>query len=218
MIATISIAAMAFVCRAYADNTPAVIPNADNPFSLEVSAGYNFATKALAEDCPKINTVGITLTGIYKLDENSSFTVNLSCASGSKKESWLDIDNYGLYTGTDEYTIDTYSLTMGYRYTAHLNEKITGFAGANIGIASLRGKNEGSVNGEPLSISASAVGLAYGLEIGASYAVTPKVNIFLAAQLTGHTAKPDYKLMGYPIAKGKDALDIGLRAGVHFSF
>ena len=193
-----------------------------SPLSMELSSGYNFALREVTKDvegAPKINTVGLTFSGVYRLSAKDALVANLSYATGSKSESGIDIDDEGSYKFTDDYTLDTYALTVGYRRMFDLNDKISAFVGVNLGIANNRVKvKEDDSDGFEMTIKGSAYGFAYSLEAGVDYAVTENANIFLIGQFAGNTASPEYKIYGVKIADGCDQLNLALRVGVRCSF
>lgn len=222
----------------------ALAEEATSPWSLEAGVGYNIATKSIVTgtdgndiNAPKVNTYGFDLTGVYTLDKNHSFNVRLGFATGSKDKStgeslddeW-DENFKGSATDKYDFTLNSLSVTVGYRYTGSLTDTLKGYVGANIGIAQNKIKYENTSSwsftaygetesgSDKWSDSASAVGLAYSLEAGLSYTVSSGVDIFLAYQLAGNTAQPKFKDEGETYAKGKSQLNHGIRAGVNVQF
>ena len=217
----------------------ALAEEATSPWSLEAGVGYNIATKSIVTgtdgndiNAPKVNTYGFDLTGVYTLDKNHSFNVRLGFATGSKDKSTSESDEdfSEIWTDKNDFTLNSLSVTVGYRYTGSLTDTLKGYVGANIGIAQNKIKWENTYSyswsyydekgseSDKESDSASAVGLAYSLEAGLSYTVSSGVDIFLAYQLAGNTAQPKFKEEGETYAKGKSQLNHGIRAGVNVQF
>lgn len=157
------------------------------PVALEIGGVVNFATRNILKDMggdykTKVDTYGVDLTAVYGLDKNNSLTLRFGYSFGDeiiKEGDW-----------SETYTLNTFYLMPGYRYTTSLSEGLNLFAGANIGLInhSLKEKDRGDewVAG----YHASAWGLAYSAEIGLTYDLCEDTYLLVAYQLSGSSAKP----------------------------
>ena len=215
-------------------NSPATVSEL---ISWEVGASYNFATKDIINwgdaSGKKVHTLGTDVTGVYKIDANNAATLRLSYATGSasRRDSWVSADEDGFVyaRGTDRmrYRLHSFTLMPGYRYTKQIDDKLSCFAGVNAGLvnASLKYKVSGDMvdnfTGAHFSYRdgshGSEWGFAYSVELGASYAFTDKLGVFLAYQFSGSTARP--KLHGGPDSvSAAQQIYHSVRAGVSCSF
>ena len=242
IVATLALAT-AFAGQAMASDTT-------SPMSVEIGAGWNVAQKSIlntGDECPKLDTYGVDVTGVYALDKNNALTLRIGVSQGSKDNNLsFGEDNGDGYwwrsTEHNKYSVDTYAITVGYRYTGEITESLSGFVGANIGIASSKIKCEfggtntwaGGEGGDAYgdSKSESAIGLAYSIEAGVTYKVSSTVNIFVAYQISGNSAAPKFTETAYgwdpdageeysyetEWAKGKSQIYHGIRAGVSVQF
>ncbi len=194
------------------DPAPAAIP-----FSLEVGVQYSWAGKDLLKDTAideKVNTTGIDLTGVWSLDSRQAFTLRMGYAYGDE-----DVNTYNpRYELTTE--MHVFSLMPGYRYTHPLTEKLSFFAGANIGLAivSVKDSVDDYATGNTWGAHGSEAGFAYTAELGINYKLRNNVSAFAAWQIGGNTAHPDVD--GYangPIQTNKQYFH-GFRCGLNIAF
>lgn len=188
------IAIIALACAApVMAGTPTVAPVAPapavNPWSMEVGIGYNFAGRDLikhsegAEEA--IDTLGVDLTAVRALTDHSALTLRFGYSFGDEADwearSWNE---------KVEMDVHTFSLMPGYRYTHAITEKVSAFAGANVGIVNMSVKDHARwEDGAVGNWHDSAWGVGYSAEVGLRYALCPRTEIFAAYQFSGNTAR-----------------------------
>lgn len=218
------------------------------PICWEVGASYNFPTKDIinwGDNAPgkKVHTLGADVTAVYKLDENNAATLRLGYATGSATKMYngaelADTDIMDHFSGRDRYRLHTFTLMPGYRYTKQLNDKLSCFAGVNAGLvnASLKVSNTEDhslsyigTDGSPViydsysyrhAAHASEWGFAYSVELGATYAITENISVFLAYQFSGNSARPKFATDddGTGTISATQQVYHSVRAGVGFQF
>ncbi len=230
--ATTAPAATAPAAATPTETTPVAAP----PCALtwELGAGYNFATRHLApgddELNPKVDTLNIDLTAVYKLAEQHALTLRFGYAGGTDSVTETETWTEGGYTIHESYRVharvNNFYLMPGYRFTQALTDTVSLFAGANIGVANSsvkiketwEGSAAGYSGGESYKAHGSEFGLAYSAEIGIRYNITPTWDIFIAYQLFGSTAKPDVDYGDGDVAKTRQQLSHGIRVGIGCQF
>lgn len=218
------IAIIALACTApVMAGTPVVVAPAApapapvvSPWSMEVGIGYNFAGRDLikhsegAEEA--IDTLGVDLTGVYAINDNNAVTLRFGYSFGDEAD-W-EARSWNEKVETD---VHTFALMPGYRYTHALTEKVSAFAGANVGVANMSVKDHARwEDGEVGNWHDSAWGVAYSAEVGLRYALCPCTEVFAAYQFSGNTAR--IKLGEEYPAKNHRQFYNGVRAGVSIKF
>lgn len=189
-----------------------------NPYSLELAAAYNFAARNVVRlgdvNGPKIDTIGVDLTGAYQVTDNSSFNLRFGFATGS------DSKTYGGYYKTD-LRVNNFYLMPGYRYTHSMGERLSSFLGFNVGVMneSLKAKAtdydfayDNTVRGH-----GSKYGFAYSAEVGFIYKMSTHFDVFLAYQFMGSTARPQIG-HGENAVRGRSQLYHSVRLGMALDF
>ncbi len=222
---------------------PALVQKqAVSPWTVELSAGYAFAGRAIepkmiinsdghqgasGEEAPKVNLITTDITGVYNLNEHHAFTLRFGYGTGSKTEFYVDSD--------DRFHVNLFTLMPGYRFTTALNDKFSGFVGVNLGVANESVKAKQTVqdiySGNEAykktdfdrRVHTSAYGFAYSAEVGFNYAINDRFGLFVAYQFSGNTARPtrpSFYHGPYPVNGKKLDSQIyhGIRAGVSYNF
>lgn len=194
---------------------PAATPAAT---SLEIAGAYNFATRNILKDMApdwksKVDTIGVDLTGVYSLNANNAVTLRFGYAYGDDK-----LSDEGF---SETYTLNTFYLMPGYRYTTSIADGLNFFAGANVGLINHSLKDK--VRYEPTEFAfadnthASAWGVAYSAEIGLTCDLCENTYLLVAYQLSGSSAKP--KLGETPATNtARKQYYQSIRAGIGFKF
>ncbi len=187
------------------------------PISVEVAAGYSFAMDDIYDQLgaykPGSRTVDLytaDITAVYTINTNHS--LNLRLGYGFGDEAYRRFDN------TFETDVRTYNIMPGYRYTHAIDEKWSVYAGANIGVNRMVVRTCMEAPGFRTHIDDSDWGLAYSIEIGASYKFAPNWSAFATYGISGSTANT----MPRDEFAGPDATDNqyyhGFRVGVSCEF
>lgn len=173
--------------------TPDVVPTpapepapAAEPVTIEIGASYSFATKDMIDWSnhagKKVHMLGGDITSLYAIDENNAATLRLGYGTGSA-------------TRTDEdyrmrYRLHTFSLMPGYRYSIKADDALTCYVGVSAGVTNSSLKFKATNDFERIAAHGSEWGFGYSAEIGASYAISEGVSIFLAYEFSGNSARP----------------------------
>lgn len=217
------IAIIALACAApVMAGTPVVIAPAPapapavNPWSVEIGVGYNFAGRDLIKHSigeeEAINTLGVDLTGVYAINDNSALTLRFGYSFGDEVDAALR--SWGLRREID---VHTFSLMPGYRYTHALTDKASAFCGVNVGVANMSVKDHYRMDEMgAFSEHDSAWGVGYSAEVGLRYALCPNTEIFAAYQFSGNTAR--IKLGDVFPEKNHRQFYNGIRTGVSIKF
>ena len=187
-----------------------------NPYSLELGVGYNFAARDLVKvdgNGPKVDTLGVDLTGVYKVNPNSSFNLRFGFASGSDDDGHND--DIEIFRNTDV-RINNFYLMPGYRYTHRMGEYVSGFIGVNIGVINESIKVKIHENDLRRHYHGSDYGFAYSAEVGLRYEISRHFDVFVAYQFFGSTAEPG--LNGVEDSSTRSQMYHSVRAGVSFDF
>ncbi len=172
------------------------------PWALEAAAVYGFAMEDVYDGLVSkdIDVYGADLTLVYALNDNHSVNLRFGYTFGDECVQGTDLDGGFTRWETD---IHTFTLMPGYRYTHALNEKWSLYGGANLGVANVSVKDSWSAtwqdgNGLRNKAHDSDWGLAWSLEVGAQYNITPCWYLFATYGLAGSTAetKPLYTWEG----------------------
>lgn len=166
-----------------------VAPAVASPWSVELAATYTWGVPDIYLDnnghCKEIKSIGADITGVYAIDEHNSVNLRFGYTWGGEKfatgEEW------------NKTRIHTFSLMPGYRYTSPICDKLSWFAGANVGIANASYKDNTYVGTErqvDQAFHKSAWGFAYSAEVGLRYELTESLDVFCAYQYGGNTASP----------------------------
>ncbi len=175
---------------------------AESKYSWEVAAVYNHAITDICKNYPSptINTWGFDVTGLYNVKGNHYATLRFSYAFG--EDSGFELSNF--------------AVMPGYRYVRPVSEKWTVFAGANIGLGismldypGMKGNDYAWSSGDDMA------NVVYSVELGASYAITPKINVVGAVMLQGGTSPFDGAAYE---AASEEQTSVGLRLGLGGKF
>lgn len=192
-------------------------PPAVSAWGIELGFNMNYAMSDAWDVFHDVNTYGLDLTASYKLNDNWSVNLRLGWAKGSDAWSGILTDDYGncLASDSDKLSILNWSIAPGIRYTAAITDKLSWFAGANIGLGvsdieyswcyDITGL--GTVESE--KESDDEVGMFYSVEAGLRYNVSTSCYVFGSAIFSGTTANPD---------ETDEQFSFGFRAGVGFEF
>lgn len=164
--------------------TPTPVPTpAVSPWAIEIGAVGNLANRDFIREgsSQKVDTYGADITALYHMAEHHALTLRLSYIYGSETFRFTDEapeENYSAKA-----TVQTFSIMPGYRYTHPLTDRLSAFAGANIGLAHERvtAKDEFGKDG------ANDWGFAYAAELGLSYRICPHTSLYAAVQYSGNT-------------------------------
>lgn len=193
---------------------PAPAP-AVSPWSMEAGIGYNFAGRDLIKHsegaAEAIDTLGVDLTAVRALTDHSALTLRFGYSFGD------EVNCADRYWGAKHETdVHTFSLMPGYRYTHALTEKVSAFAGANVGVANMSVKDHWRDAVDCYSEHDSAWGVGYSAEVGLRYALCPRTEVFAAYQFSGNTAR--IKLGEEAPSKNHRQFYNGVRTGVSIKF
>ncbi|MGN0874886.1 MAG: outer membrane protein [Akkermansia sp.] len=180
--------------------TPAPVVS---PWAVELGVGCNRAARNVLKDVDdqkRVHTWSWDVTGVYNLDDNNALTLRLGYAYGNRQQ---DLD--------ERIITHTWTLMPGYRYTYALNDQWSLFAGANVGIANWSWKDKGYSH-------KSGWGWGYSAELGVSYAICPKWNVFAAYQFSGNTANHTAVDEFGDRQRSKEQNFHGVRLGVGYTF
>lgn len=171
-------------------------------YSWEVSAVYNVAMTDIYEpaNSPSIDTYGVNLTGLYNVKDNHYATLSFTGAFGSQAG----------------YELTTFSLAPGYRYMRPVDDKLSVFAGASLGLnismldyPGMKGSDYAWSSGDDMA------NLIFSVEAGARYAVTSKIDVVGAVMLNAGTSP--FGGASYSKAK-EEQWSLGVRLGVGGNF
>lgn len=183
-----------------------------NPYSIELGVGYNFAARDIVKSdagSVRVDTLGVDLTGVYAVNDNSSFNLRFGFATGSDDKNYADLFKADV-------RINDFYLMPGYRYTHRLGEYVSGFIGINAGVIneSIKLKLSNDLGKEHLH--GSEYGFAYSAEAGLRYMISRHFDVFLAYQFFGSTAEPG--LNGVANSSTRAQIYHSVRGGVSFDF
>lgn len=187
-----------------------------NPYSIEMGVSYNFAARDIVKvkngNAPKVDTLGVDLTGVYAVSDRSSLNLRFGFATGSddvRGNSYFD-------TSKTDVRVNSFYLMPGYRYTHPLGEYAYGFIGANIGVINESIKAKFTDNFDVRRFHGSEYGFAYSAEVGMRYEISRHFDVFLAYQFFGSTAEPG--LNHVADSSTRSQLYHCVRAGVSIDF
>ena len=173
-------------------------------FGVEVGAVYTAALNDIDAGIDGINTWGVDVTGVYDLTPNWAATVRLGWATGSDTY-------YGILDGD----VENWSITAGLRYSAPITDKLSWYAGGEIGLA--YSTYDWSVDLGPDGVWSEDYegwGFAYGIEAGLRYNITPCMYVYGAVHYSGNFAEPE---MG-PGCEASAQAGYGVRMGIGGKF
>lgn len=197
---------------------PTPAPAYNCPLSLEVGPTYTYGADDLGSGMGHLDMGGVDITAIYDLSDKWAITLRGSWAKGDASMPFMWWDDNAEYPN-DDVDAEAWSLMVGVRYTAPITEKLSWFAGAQIGATSLELKNDLGSDDE--------IGISYSVEAGLKYDICDKVYVYGAIQATGCHASPSCNgfdgvgpnNVGTPIPVDvDDQYGIGVRAGVGIDF
>lgn len=169
-------------------------------FGVEVGAVYTAALNDVVPGVDGINTWGVDVTGVYDLTPNWAATVRVGWATGS--------DDYPENT---EVEVENWTITAGLRYSAPITDKLSWYAGGEIGL----GYTTYEESGEGWSVDCEGWGFAYGVETGLRYNITPCMYVYGAVHYSGNFAEPEIDPSGYDTAAQSG---YGVRMGIGGKF
>ncbi len=164
------------------------------PFGVEIAGVWTSPIADAIDPYHNVQTWGVDLTGVYELNSNWSVTLRFGWANGENTV------NHAFEMEATNWTI-----MPGVRYTAPINDKLSWYAGANVGVG--RFELEEDFYGD--DYTAFEVGFCYSAELGLRYDINEKVYVFGAVQCNGTTATP---------ANADVQFGAGVRAGLGFDF
>ena len=187
-----------------------------NPYSMELGVGYNFAPRNVlhvdgVNSSPKVDTLGVDLTGVYTVNENSSFNLRFGFATGSDDTHYDDIAKL-------DARVNDFFLRPGYRYTHRMGEYVSGFIGVNVGVINESLKLKLTDGLGSWREHGSEYGFAYSAEAGLRYRISRHFDVFLAYQFFGSTAEPGLNGTDRTVAHGREQLYHSVRAGMTYDF
>ncbi len=187
-----------------------------NPYSIELGVGYNFAARDVlridgGDDSPEVDTLGVDLTGVYTVNENSSFNLRFGFATGSDDTHYDD-------DMTLDARVNNFFLMPGYRYTHRLGEYVSGFIGVNAGVINESLKLKLTDDSGQFRAHGSEFGFAYSAEVGLRYRISRHFDVFLAYQFFGSTAEPGLNQIDRSAVHGREQLYHSVRAGMTYDF
>ncbi len=213
--ALFALAAVVTAAPLMAGTTYTVVEPA-NPYSIELGVGYNFAARDVlriddVSDSPKVDTLGVDLTGVYTVNENSSFNLRFGFATGSDDTHYDDIAKL-------DARVNNFFLMPGYRYTHRMGEYVSGFIGVNVGVINESLKLKLNDDLGTYRAHGSEFGFAYSAEVGLRYRISRHFDVFLAYQFFGSTAEPGLNDIDRAAVHGREQLYHSVRAGMSFDF
>ena len=187
-----------------------------NPYSIELGVGYNFAARDVlridgVNESPKVDTLGVDITGVYTVNENSSFNLRFGFATGSDDTHYEDIAKL-------DARVNNFFLMPGYRYTHPMGEYVSGFIGVNAGVINESMKLKLTDEYGSYHAHGSEFGFAYSAEVGLRYRISRHFDVFLAYQFFGSTAEPGINGQERSSIHGREQLYHSVRAGMSFDF
>lgn len=192
--------------------TPA--PAAAPTCSVEIGVSNNWAARDILKPghSGHVDTIGTDITLVHAFNEHHAVDLRFGyawghgCAHFNSEDSEL------------RYRSHTFSLMPGYRFTTALTDKVSAFVGANVGVvnSSLKGaaivSDIARVKGHD-----SDWGFGYSAEVGLRYALCETMDLFVAYQFSGNTARPKLRDEG-AVESAKRQVYHGVRAGVGIKF
>lgn len=176
--------------------------SAPSPLAWEVAAVYNHALTDIDEcaNTPSIDTYGVDLTGIYTIRDNHKVTIRFGFACGEA-------------CGYDVYN---FSFMPGYRYELPVNDKVTAFAGAGLGLGLSMLDYPGAEGGtHGLSSKDDMINFVYNIEVGARYAISDNLDVVGALMFNGGLSTIED--VDYANAT-EEQMNIGVRVGIGGKF
>lgn len=191
-----------------------VAPAAPSPWALEVAGVHTWAMADAEDLFHNINSWGVDVTAVYNMNSSWAATLRFSWSQGSGRY----FADYGPNeTEVDKLDITNWSITAGVRYTAPITEKLSWYAGANLGW----GRTEMSYTyGSEIypedagKWDADDIGLSYSAEVGLKYNITPKVYATGAVGVRGMWTTPNWE-EGY---RSDQQFGVSVSAGLGWQF
>ena len=171
-------------------------------WGVEVAGVYNRALKDIRQHspAPRIDTWGADVTGLYRVSGQHFVSCRFSYAYGAE----------------DGFKLHQFALVPGYRYEWVLNEQWSAYAGAGIGIGVAMLDYPGMQHRHyALSRKDDMANVVYGVELGTSYAIAPRVRVGCSVGVNGGTAP--FHSAAFSDAT-EEQVNLSLRAGVRMEF
>ena len=173
-----------------------------NRWSWEIAGEYNHAFTDIWKHghAPSIDTWGAGITGLYRIQGPHFVTCRFSYAYGAE----------------DGFKLHRLLLAPGYRYELNMNEQWSLFAGANIGIGISMLDYPGMVHRSyAVSRKDDMANVICGIEAGATYTISPNVQLSTSIGLNAGTAP--FHSAAFEHAT-EEQVNLSLRAALNFNF
>lgn len=193
------------------------VPEPVNPYSIEMGVSYNFAARDIVKvngNGPKVDTLGVDLTGVYKVNDRSSWNLRFGFATGSDDAG--DHHNYYIGSTKTDVRVNSFYLMPGYRYTHPVSDYTSVFIGANVGVINESLKTKFTDGFDTRRFHGSEFGFAYSGEAGLRFELSKNFDLFVAYQFFGSTAEPG--LNHIENSSTRSQLYHCVRAGLSFDF
>ncbi len=194
--------------------------NTEKGFGLEVNAAYNFALKDIASDLAlKVDTYGLDLTAVYRIDKHNSVNLRFGWATGDNDDNvWFSDVDLGAYSVNEKVEITNITIMPGYRYTTAVIDSMDFFWGINAGLVRTEAELTASLYGlASASMKKDEWNFAWSTEVGIAQKVSEHSKLTLALQLQGLYAQPSYNEDGEEY-KPSSQLQLGVRVGYSCQF
>lgn len=165
--------------------TPVVAAVAPAPkCSIEVTGSNMFATRNLmGHGTTRFNIAGGDLTGVYNINDKHAFTLRGSALTGRHADAAVN--------GAALSKLDI-SLMPGYRFTYHVNDRASVFAGANGGFVFSDINPRHSYRFKLHEDERRGYGLGASAEIGCKYEVNDKWSVLASYGISADNARPTF--------------------------
>ncbi len=173
-----------------------------SPFSLEVAGTWTTPMQDANDRFHDLKMWGVDVTGVYSLNENLALTLRGTWASGT------DASRGGFSEGTyresrvNKADMTDWTITAGVRYTDKITEKLSWYAGANIGWGRTEMRytnslfwtdpNDGTGGGGG-KWEGDDVGVAYSVEVGVKYDFCKNLYAVGSVGFRGMTTEPNFE-------------------------
>lgn len=173
------------------------------PFALEVAGTWITPLQDADDDFHDLKMWGVDVTGVYKLNDNWAVTLRGTWASGTDASRGSDaVDNWS-QSWVDKADITNWTITAGMRYTAQLTQKLSWYAGANIGWGrtemryttgwSWYDSLDHAGDSDGMKVEGDDVGVAYSVEMGLKYNITENLYATGSVGFRGMTTEPNFE-------------------------
>ncbi len=170
-------------------------PVVQSSWGVEIVGTHTWAVADAYDGMHNINSWGVGVTGVYNINDNLAATVRFTYANGCDSKVYVEDSYYDKF----HEEITNMTVTVGLRYTAPITEKLSWFAGANVGIgySEIEDTNTWGDSLDNYSESykgdADDFGLAYSVEAGLKYDVCESAYIIGSVGFNGVWTTPDWE-------------------------